>query len=177
MFKTVAFLKLFLLPCILPVVIWCLSHTWMQSSFSSFSSSGSSKSSHSLSLSCVSLAGRDDDEGPQTRGCGVALAAETVLELPPRGSEVTDIELAVRYSSSIGVRERVSGIHFVFNRSSWFLLNTWLENKKIAVLGFSSICFIRWPLKSLLFMHYLIFIWTELLVMVLNCCLNPWMVV
>jgi len=101
------------------------------------------------------------------------MVVESVSELPPRESEVTDVELIVRYSSSIGVSERVSGIHFVFDRSSSLLLNMWLENKKIAVLGFSSICFIRWPLKSLLLIYDLILILTEVIVTVLKCCLGP----
>lgn len=122
-------------------------------------------SSHSLSLFCVSLAGGDDEKGPQTRGCGVTKVVERVSELPPLESEVTGVELMVRYSSSIGVRERISDIQFLFDRSPSLLLNTGLENKEIVVLGFSSISFIRWPLKNLL-IHNLIL--TSILVMVLN---------
>lgn len=122
-------------------------------------------SSHSLSLFCVSLAGGDDEKGPQTRGCGVTKVVERVSELPPLESEVTGVELMVRYSSSIGVRERISDIQFLFDRSPSLLLNTGLENKEIVVLGFSSVSFIRWPLKNLL-IHNLIL--TSILVMVLN---------
>lgn len=117
------------------LILQCLSHTLVQSFFLSFSSSGSSTSSHSLSLPCVSLAGRDEEKGPQTRGCGVTKAAESVSELPPRESEVTDVELMARCSSSIGVRERISGIQFLFDRSSSPLLNTGLENKKDCSAG------------------------------------------
>lgn len=127
-------------------------------------------SSHSLSLFCVSLAGGDDEKGPQTRGCGVTKVVERVSELPPLESEVTGVELMVRYSSSIGVRERISDIQFLFDRSPSLLLNTGLENKEIVVLGFSSISFIRWPLKNLLLIHNLIL--TSILVMVLNGCLG-----
>lgn len=86
-------------------------------------------SSHSLSLFCVSLAGGDDEKGPQTRGCGVTKVVERVSELPPLESEVTGVELMVRYSSSIGVRERISDIQFLFDRSPSLLLNTGLENR------------------------------------------------
>lgn len=158
MFKNVAFLMLILFPCCIYVymyiccllITWCLSHTLVQSSSSSFSSSSSSKSSHSLPLSCISPSVRVDEKGPQTHGCGVTMVAASASELP-RESEVTDVELIVRYSSSIGVRETVSGMHFVFESSSLLLLNMRLENKNIAVLGFFSICFTRCPLTTLLF--------------------------
>ncbi|KAK4820587.1 hypothetical protein QYF61_001827, partial [Mycteria americana] len=57
--------------------------------------SSSSKSSHSLSLSCVSLAGRDDEKGLETHSCGVTMVVERVSELPPHESEVTDVELII----------------------------------------------------------------------------------
>ncbi|KAF2979665.1 hypothetical protein EK904_003020 [Melospiza melodia maxima] len=85
-FRTDPLQLLFSLRCVTELIV---SYTYISNGIHN-NANGSSKSSHSLSLSCVSLAGRDGDEGPQTRGCGVA---ETVLELPPRGREVTDIEL------------------------------------------------------------------------------------